>query len=318
MQKALLELQNVKKYFPIKRGFLKKTVGLVKAVDDVSLTIVKSRNLGLVGESGCGKTTLARLILKLITADAGRIIFNNQDIAALTDKQVRPLRKDLQIVFQDPYSSLDPRFTVREIIKEAFVFQKDRDKEKIEKRLQELLGLVMLPEDSLNRYPYEFSGGERQRIAIARSLVSNPQLLILDEAVSSLDVIVQTQILDLLTELQDKLNLTYLFVSHNLRVIKKICKQVAVMYLGNIVESADTEELFASPLHPYTEALLAAAVDLMPSLDSEVSSIIDLPSGCRFHPRCKYCQEKCRREEPILNELSPGHLVACHYPLKIK
>ena len=316
MHNSLLELQNVKKYFPIRRGFLKKTVGFVKAVDDVSLSIIKSQNLGLVGESGCGKTTLARLILKLITTDSGRIIFNNQDIAALSNKQIRPLRKDLQIVFQDPYSSLDPRFTVREILKEAFVFSRYSDKEEREEKLQDLLSLVMLPEDSLNRYPYEFSGGERQRIAIARSLVSNPDLLILDEAVSSLDVIVQSQILDLLAELQDKLNLTYLFVSHNLRVIKKVCKRVAVMYLGSIVESADTEELFTSPLHPYTEALLAAAVDLKPSLDSEVSSIIDLPSGCRFHPRCKYCQEKCRREAPILKQYSPGHFAACHFPLK--
>lgn len=318
MQESLLELKNLKKYFPIKRGFLKKTSGFVKAVDDVTLEIKRGENLGLVGESGCGKTTLTRLILKLVKPDSGMIIFENIDIAKAKEKRIRPLRKNLQVVFQDPYSSLDPRFTVSAIIKEAFENLKELDKNKIEERIIELLNLVILPIEALNRYPYEFSGGERQRIAIARSLVSNPQLLILDEAVSNLDVIVQSQILRLLLDLQKKLNLTYLFVSHNLRVIKKVCKQIAVMYLGKIVELAETDELFKKPLHPYTEALLAASVDLKPALKTETSSTVEIPSGCRFHPRCKYQQPKCKIEKPKLLELSPGHFVACHFPLTEK
>jgi oligopeptide/dipeptide ABC transporter ATP-binding protein len=315
MNNSLLRLKNVKKYFPIRRGFFKRTIGYIKAVDDVDLEIIKGRNLGLVGESGCGKTTLVRLIIKLIKADAGKIIFRNQDITESSEKQIRPLRKYLQIVFQDPFSSLDPRFTISEIIKEAFVSLKDLTREETAKKIQELLDLVMLPSDSLNRFPYEFSGGERQRIAIARSLVSNPELLILDEAVSSLDVIVQSQILNLLVKLQNKLDLTYMFVSHNLRVIKKICNQVAVMYLGKIIELADTDELFSNPFHPYTKALLAASVDLKPSIDTEISSVLESPTGCRFHPRCKDRQKRCETEEPILKEYSPGHFAACFFPL---
>lgn len=314
MQETILELRNIKKYFPIKRGFLKRAAGSVRAVDNVDLILQRGENLGLVGESGCGKTTLARVIPKLIKADSGKIIFRNNDITTLSDKKMRSIRKDLQIVFQDPFSSLDPRFTIKNIIKEAFVFFPDWDNKKIASKINELIETVILPQDCLNRYPYEFSGGERQRIAIARSLVSNPKLLILDEAVSSLDVIVQAQILELLKELQKRLGLTYLFISHNLRVIRKICGQVAVMYLGKIVEKASTVELFINPLHPYTNILLTAAIKFKTFVKGEIFSRTDTPQGCCFYPRCSFRQKICKDQEPAMKEYSAGHFVACHFP----
>lgn len=264
----LLELKKIKKYFPIKKGLLRKTVDCVRAVDDVDLSILQGENLGLVGESGCGKTTLGRLILKLIPMDEGEIIFNGRDISRISNRQMRFLRKDLQMIFQDPYNSLDPRFTVRDIILEAMIYDKTSGKAQKEERVKELLRAVRLSPDMSERFPHEFSGGERQRIAIARALALNPKLLILDEAVSSLDVLVQDEIIRLLMELQKKFNLTYLFISHNLRVVKKIGHRIGVMHRGKIVELASAEEIFKNPLHPYTRELLSAAIEYKASKSS--------------------------------------------------
>lgn len=265
----LLELRQIKKYFPLKKGFLRATKDFVRAVDSVDLTILKGENLGLVGESGCGKTTLGRLILKLMPMDEGEIIFNGQDISRTSNRQMRNLRKDLQMIFQDPYNSLDPRFTVRDIILEAMIFDKTSPTPQKIERVKELLKAVRLSSDMVDRFPHEFSGGERQRIAIARALAMNPQLLILDEAVSSLDVLVQDEIIRLLMELQKRFNLTYLFISHNLRVVKKIGHRIAVMYRGKIVELAPAEEIFKNPLHPYTKELLLAAIEYKTLKSSE-------------------------------------------------
>jgi len=259
----LLELKNIKKYFPIKGGFFGASSDYVKAVDDVDFSVIEGENISLVGESGCGKTTLARIILKLMPLDEGTIIFDGQDITKLPNRQLKNCRKNMQMVFQDPYSSLDPRFTVRRIMREALtlekkLYQSENDKQT---RMEQLLDSVGLGKDILNRYPHEFSGGERQRIAIARALMLNPKLLILDEAVSSLDVIIQKQLIDLLYDLQKKFDLTYLFISHNLKIVRKISQKIAVMYKGKIVELAHTEEIFDNPIHPYTKELLLAAID---------------------------------------------------------
>ncbi len=259
----LLELKNIKKYFPIKGGFFGTTGDHVKAVDGIDFAVHSGENISLVGESGCGKTTLARIILKLMQADTGSIVFDGQDITHLSNRQLVESRRNMQMVFQDPYSSLDPRFTIRRVMREGLTLEQGQYRSEAEKqdRARQLLESVQLSADILNRYPHEFSGGERQRIAIARALMLNPKLLILDEAVSSLDVIIQKQLIDLLADLQDKFKLTYLFISHNLKIVKKISHKIAVMYRGKIVELAPTKEIFDNPLHPYTKELLSAALD---------------------------------------------------------
>ncbi len=259
----LLEFKNIKKYFPVKKNFLGQPQEFIRAVDDVSLTVKKGENISLVGESGCGKTTLVRILLKILKQDSGSFLFEQEDITAFSQRQFQPYRRHMQMVFQDPYSSLDPRFTVRNILKEAMTLDKAAYKTERAKldRMEELLEAVNLEGDMLSRYPHEFSGGERQRIAIARALVMNPKLLILDEAVSSLDVLVQKQIINLLKDLQKKFSLTYLFISHNLKVVRKLSHRIAVMYQGKIVELADTEDIFNNPRNPYTKKLLSAAID---------------------------------------------------------
>ena len=257
----LLELKDIKKYYPLKSGFLAKSRSYVRAVDGVDLTMTPGENLGLIGESGSGKTTLGRIILKLLPVDSGTIVFDGKDITRLSQRRVRPLRRDFQMIFQDPYGSLDPRFTVTDILKEGMLLDSQKSPSEKTERARELLSSVKLSADTLDRFPHEFSGGERQRIAIARALATNPKLLILDEAVSSLDVLIQEQIVDLLREIQKKFSVTYLFISHNLRVVKKLSARISVMYRGKIVESAPTPQLFSSPLHPYTQELLSAALE---------------------------------------------------------
>ena len=256
----LLELKNIKKHYLIKKGFLSSPAQTVRAVDGVSLSIHRGESVGLVGESGCGKTTLARIVVRLIDLGEGQIVFEGKDVTKISGHDLKEVRKNIQMVFQDPYSSLDPRFTIRQVLHEGMTLKRQEFLGKEEERIQEFLAAVQLRADILNRYPHEFSGGERQRIAIARALILNPQLLILDEAVSSLDALVQEEILNLLKDLHKKLNLTYLFISHNLKVVKKITQKVAVMYKGKIVELAKTEELFENPLHPYTKELLSSAM----------------------------------------------------------
>jgi ABC-type oligopeptide transport system ATPase subunit len=259
----LLQLTNIKKYYPTKAGFFGAPGGYVKAVDGVDFTFRQGENVSIVGESGCGKTTLARVIVRLLKADAGSVIFEGRDILRLSPRELKGVRKNMQMVFQDPYSSLNPRFTIRRVMREAATLDRARysDDAKIDAEARRLLGAVKLTGDILNRYPHEFSGGERQRVAIARALMLNPKLLILDEAVSSLDVIIQREIIDLLADLKKEFNLTYIFISHNLKVVRKISRAIVVMYKGKIVEAASTEEIFSRPLHPYTKELLAAAID---------------------------------------------------------
>ncbi|MFC1514272.1 ABC transporter ATP-binding protein [Candidatus Omnitrophota bacterium] len=304
----MLEVKDLKKYFPVKRGLLQNTVSYVKAVDGVSLQVAEGKTLGLVGESGCGKTTLARSIIRLIEPDSGQIIFDHKEIRGLKGSQLRMLRKDLQIVFQDPFNSLDPRFSVARIIAEGAVHLSEiRDKEKIAASVKAMAGLVGLSPESLSRYPHEFSGGQRQRISIARSLILNPRLLILDEPVSSLDVSIQAQIINLLLELQEKLDLSYLFISHDLNVVRAISDTICVMYRGKIVEEAPVEDLFKEPLHPYTKLLIS----LGSGKDQAAEALPEQASqGCIFREKCKYRKTICKQPPPF-SYPSDSRRVAC-------
>ena len=316
----LLEVRDLKKYFGIKGGLLRKDVGAVRAVDDIDLLVRKGETLGLVGESGCGKTTLGRVILRLTDTTEGEIFFEDANLLALKKDEMRKMRRNMQIVFQDPYSSLDPRMTVKKIIGEPMVIHKLTHGRELEERILELLEKVGLNPDHLNRFPHEFSGGQRQRIGVARAMALNPKFVVLDEPTSSLDVSVQAKILNLLKELQQELGLTYLFISHDLSVIKHMSDRIAVMYVGKIVEVAEKDDLFKEQLHPYTQALFSAVPIPDPHLRNkekiilkgEVASPINPPLGCRFHPRCQYAKKVCMQEEPHLKEVRPEHRVACH------
>jgi len=320
----LLEVKHLAKFFPIRKGFLKKTVGNIRAVDDVSFDVREGEILGLVGESGCGKTTTARCIVRALRPTGGEILFRTAggstvDLAALERRELRSLRPEMQMIFQDPYGSLNPRMTLADIVGEPLLVNGMRDRRKRMDRVAELLWLVGLRPEYLRRFPHAFSGGQRQRIGIARALALNPRLVVADEPVSALDVSVQAQILNLLLELQERLHLTYLFVAHNLGVVKHVCDRVAVMYVGKLVELAAAEAIYRAPRHPYTAALMAAAPVADPRVTSggeelpgEVPSPANPPPGCTFHPRCAHAVERCRVEVPPLRECEPGRLVACH------
>ncbi|MDU0206000.1 ABC transporter ATP-binding protein [Paenibacillus sp. MAH-36] len=316
---VLVEINHLKQYFPIKGGILGRTVNHVKAVDDISFNIYEGETLSIVGESGCGKSTTGRALLRLDEPTGGDIHFQDKDVLGLNKGELRKLRKDMQVIFQDPFASLNPRQTVRQILGEALAIQDVIPKEKRTERIKELLDNVGLRPDHIDRYPHEFSGGQRQRIGIARALAVEPKLIICDEAVSALDVSIQAQVLNLLKKLQKQYKLTYLFISHDLGVVRHISDRVMVMYLGKIVEIADKKSLFDNPQHPYTKALLSAIP--VPNqkekkerilLTGDVPSPINPPQGCRFHTRCPFVVETCKSQEPELRYTSEGHQVACH------
>ena len=323
----LVRLEGVKKWFRLTRGIIfQKTIGHVHAVDGVDLEIYPGETLGLVGETGCGKSTLARVIMRLYDATAGRIWFDGRDITHLKGRELRALRRDMQMIFQDPYASLNPRKTVGAIIGEPFKLHRTVPKDRIRSEVQQLMELVGLNPEHYNRYPHAFSGGQRQRIGFARALALRPKLIVCDEPVSALDVSIQAQILNLLEDLQEEFKLTYLFIAHDLSVVKHVSDRVAVMYLGKIVEMAPGDTLYRNPKHPYTGALLSAVPIADPDLaaqkkriilEGDVPSPIDPPSGCRFHPRCPRAQFPiCREEEPELVPHHPGQIAACHFPLE--
>jgi oligopeptide transport system ATP-binding protein len=321
----MLSVRNVKKYFPIKEGILfRREVARVHAVDDVSLELHAGETLGLVGESGCGKSTLGRCVVRLHELTDGTIEFDGHDISRLSRSQLRPVRREIQMVFQDPYASLNPRKRVGTIISDPMRIHDTGDRRGMKARTQELLSRVGLSPEHYNRYPHEFSGGQRQRIGVARALALNPKLIVADEPVSALDVSIQAQVVNLLDDLQDEFELTYLFIAHDLAVVRHVSDRIAVMYLGKIVEVSPAEELYDRPIHPYTEALLSAVPIPDPQaseqrerivLEGDVPSPITPPSGCRFHPRCRYATEICAAEEPPLVDHGGGHLAACHHPL---
>jgi oligopeptide/dipeptide ABC transporter ATP-binding protein len=320
--KALVQVDNLKKYFPIRIGVFRKTVGQVKAVDDVSFHIGRGRTMGLVGESGCGKSTVARVVLRLLGATGGSVSYDGRDVLGADKHSIRKLRTKMQIIFQDPFSSLNPRLSVNEIVGEAMLQHKlVSNRKEMGERVVDIINKCGLSPEQAKRYPHQFSGGQRQRICIARALAVNPEFVVCDEAVSALDVSIQSQIINLLKDRQDEGGLTYLFISHDLSVVKFISDDVSVMYLGQIVESGDKKQIFGGALHPYTEALLSAAPSFDPGnrqsgkriiLEGDIPSPANPPSGCRFHTRCRYAKDMCRECAPENMELAPGHFVMCH------
>lgn len=320
MQRPLIEVKNLVKYYPVLGGILRRPVAQVKAVDNVSFTILEGETLGLVGESGCGKTTVGHTMLRLIPHTSGSVYYNGEDVFSLKGKALKQMRRNMQIVFQDPYASLDPRLPIGESIAEGLkIHNIGTPKERVEIVIN-TLRKVGLEEYHAYRYPHEFSGGQRQRVGIARALALQPKFIVLDEPVSALDVSIQAQVLNILRDLQEEFGLTYLFIAHNLAVVEHISTRVAVMYLGKIAELAPRKTLFEHPLHPYTIALMSAIPIPDPKLTREriilpgdVPSPLNPPSGCRFHPRCPYAKENCAVDEPELREVEPGHWVSCHY-----
>lgn len=316
---TILEVNGLKKYYPIKKGILSSQMGVVKAVDGVSFQIKKGETLGVVGESGCGKSTTARLVIRLLEATEGSIRFEGRELTSLSSKELRTTRKDIQMIFQDPYASLNPRWTIERTLVEPMIVYGMVSRGERKDRVEELLANVGLNASYAKRYPHEFSGGQRQRIGIARSLVLNPKLIIADEPVSALDISIQAQVINLLQDLQEQYDLTYMFISHDLSVVKHISVRVAVMYLGRIVELAVTGKLFDNPLHPYTIALMSASPEIQNGqrkeriiLRGDVPSPANPPSGCTFHTRCESCMDICKTIVPELKEISPGQHVACH------
>ena len=322
---VLLDVQGLKMYFPVRGKGLGKAPSMLKAVDDVSFSICEGQTFGLVGESGCGKTTVGRTILKLYQATAGKIYYGGKDITAMSDKEYFPMRKEMQMIFQDPMTSLDPRQTVNEIIGGPLRLQKMvSGKKEQEERVRELIHMVGLKDDHINRYPHEFSGGQRQRIGIARALGLKPRFIVCDEPISALDVSIQAQVVNLLEDFQEQMGLTYLFISHDLSMIRHISHRVGVMYLGHLVEVADTEELYTNMHHPYTKSLMSAAPIADPKasaasnriiLEGDVPSPLNPPSGCPFRTRCRYASQDCAECAPPLTDVGGGHLVACHHML---
>jgi oligopeptide/dipeptide ABC transporter ATP-binding protein len=322
MSKTLIEVKNLKKYFPIKKGVFKGTVGNVKAVDDVSFKIQEGKVLGVVGESGCGKSTLGRTMLKLLAPTAGEMLYEGKNVYDLSKSELNHMRTNMQIIFQDPYSSLNPRLPVSEIVGEAMMQHKiAKNKQEMQDKVIEIIGKCGLFPEQANRYPHQFSGGQRQRICIARALALNPKFIVCDEAVSALDVSIQSQIINLLKDAQEDFGLTYMFITHDLSVVKFISDDIAVMYLGQIAETGSKKQIFDNPLHPYTEALLSAVPSFDPSarnskkriiLQGDIPSPANPPSGCRFHTRCIYAQDVCKSDVPEYKEIEPGHFTMCH------
>ncbi|MBW4081747.1 ABC transporter ATP-binding protein [Paenibacillus sp. S150] len=316
---AILEVRNLKKHYPVRKGFFAKQVGAVKAVDGITLSVEQGETLAVVGESGCGKSTTGRAILRLIEPTEGEILFGGTDVRSLDTEQLRRFRTHMQMVFQDPYASLDPRWTVQRILEEPLRTHEAAKNSELKSRVEQLMEVVGLSPYQAHRFPHEFSGGQRQRIGIARALALNPKFIVCDEPVSALDVSIQAQVLNLMQDLQEQYGLTYMFISHDLSVVKFISDRVAVMYLGRIVELAPTRELFAQPLHPYTQALMSAVPVPAPGLKKsrivltgDVPNPETPPAGCAFHPRCPFAMDKCRKDEPVLREQDSGHQVSCH------